>query len=71
MQKNLPKIFFIVFFVLFGVLLSKNIAPHYIRNISSASEMYMYVEGEDIKGEKRSKNQANKKGLGQRRPEAG
>ncbi len=52
MQKHLLKIFFIVFFVLFGVLLSKNIAPHYIRNISSASEMYMDVEGTDIKGEK-------------------
>ena len=52
MQKHLLKIFFIVFFVLFGVLISKNIAPHYIRNISSASEMYMDVEGTDIKGEK-------------------
>ncbi len=52
MQKYLSKVFFVVFFVLFGVLLSKNIAPHYIRNISSASEMYMDVEGTDIKGEK-------------------
>ena len=53
MQRYLPKICFIVFLILFGTLLSKNITPpHYIRGISSAYEMYMDVEGTDIKGEK-------------------
>ena len=52
-SKRLPEIYFVFILILAVMLLSKNIAPpQYFKSISSANEMYMDVEGTDIKGQK-------------------
>lgn len=52
-SKRLPEIYFVFILILMGMLLSKNIAPpQYFNSISSANEMYIDIEGTDVKGKK-------------------